>query len=110
MARKPKDNAPWLLTGSLLLTLSGASVLLLLPNAAAQAQSPQVTMAGVTTHATPADDDDGDGGNELLEHWGDAKYAHEQRVQLAGLMAFFAATGLLSYRRRAALGRAARHG
>ena len=82
---------------------------MLLPHAAAQAQAPRVTAAAVTAHAAPAEDGDGDG-DELLEHWGDAKYAHEQRVQLAGLAVFFAGAGLLSYRRRAALGRASRHG
>ncbi|MBV9848518.1 MAG: hypothetical protein JO250_02405 [Armatimonadetes bacterium] len=104
---RPKDKAPWLLTGCLALTLSGVSTLL--PHTPAQAQPPKAATAGVTTHAAPVADDDGDG-DELLEHWGDARYSREQRAQIKGLLALFAGAGALSYRRRAALRRSHRHG
>ena len=43
--------------------------------------------------------DDGDG-DELLEHWGDAKYAREERLQMAGAAVGFALLGGLSWRKR----------
>ena len=106
MPTRPNNHAPWLLTASLALALSGMSVLL--PRTPAQAQAPKVVMAGITTHAAPAEDGDGDG-DELMQHWGDARYSHEQRVQLLGMAAFFAGFGALSLRRRAALRRCRRH-
>ena len=105
MRAKRWDKTPGLVAGCVALTLSGVSVLL--PRA--QAQAPKATMAGVTTHAAPVADDDGDG-DELLEHWGDARYSREQRAQIKGLLALFAGAGALSYRRRAALRRSHRHG
>ena len=103
MARTGKDRSPALLAVCLALTLSGA----LIRPPRAQALSPKVTTAGVTS-PTAAIDDDGDG-DELLEHWDNAKYIGEQRMQLAGLVAFLAGCGALSHRRRAALRRACRH-
>ena len=102
-----QDKAPWLLTASVALAFSGMSVLL--PRTPAQAQAPRVVMAGITTPAAPADDGDGDG-DELLEHWGDAKFRREQRAQLKGMAVLFAGFGTLSLRRRANLRKGRRHG
>ena len=95
-----------LLTASLALALSGMSVLL--PHTPARAQAPKFVLAGVTTPAAPVEDGDGDG-DELLEHWGDPRYSHEQAVQLCGMAAFFSVCGAVSCRRRAALRRCRRH-
>ena len=100
----PKDQNPWRRAGSLMLALGGLAVLP--PHTPAQAQPPAVVRVGITTPTAPADDGDGD---ELLEHWGDPKYSHEQRVQFVGMAVFFAGLGAVSLRRRAALGRSSRH-
>ena len=87
-----KDRAPWLLLPGILLTLSG--VTLLAPHQAAQADPP-----AAQADAKPAMEDDGDG-DELLEHWGDPKYAREGRLQMAGMAGGFLLLGGLAYRRR----------
>lgn len=81
-----RDAAPWLLLPSVVLTLG--SVTLLAPHEAALAAPPT---AAQTAPAAPAYDD-GDG-DELLEHWGDSRYAREERFQLGGISAGFALLG-----------------
>jgi len=49
--------------------------------------------------APPALEGDGDG-DELLEHWGDPKYAREERLQMAGMTGGFLILSGLAYRRR----------
>ena len=95
-----RDFAPWLLLPCIMTALG--SVTLLVPHQAAQAASP--------THTQPAPQaapvyEDGDG-DELLEHWGDPAYSHEERLQLGGIAAGFLLLGGtgLSQRRRKRLG------
>jgi len=90
--RGREDRAPWVLLPCALLTLGGVS--LLAPRQAAQAAPPPAQAA-----AAPAVSDDGDG-DELLEHWGDPKYAREGRTQMAGMAAGFLLLGGLAYRKR----------
>ena len=88
ISKTRKDRAPWLLLPCALLALSG--VTLLAPRQAAQAAPP----APSSNSAPMGIGDDGDG-DELLEHWGDPKYAREERLQMAGMAAgFFLAGGL----------------
>ncbi len=95
-----KDKAPWLLAPCVLLALSGMTVLA--PRRPAQAAPAQ---AASTPKPAAAAYDDGDG-DELLEHWGDPKYAREERLQMAGMAGGFALLGVLAARkRRAARGR-----
>ena len=90
-----KDRAPWLVLPCMLLALSG--VTLLAPRRAVQA-APNLPPAA-TNSAPSAIDDDGDG-DELLEHWGDPKYAREERLQMTGMAAGgFLLLGGLAYRR-----------
>ena len=88
-----KDCAPWLLLPCVLLTLGG--VTLLAPHQAAQAAPPSSQAA--QPFLPPGAGDDGDG-DELLEHWGDPKYAREERLQMAGMAAGFFLLGGLAYR------------
>ncbi len=91
-----KDRASWLVVPCLLLTLSGVSVLV--PRQAVQA-APNAPPA-VAKQAAPAAEDDGDG-DELLEHWGDPRYAREERLQMAGMTgAFLLLGGSAFYKRR----------
>ena len=94
MARRKCDFAPWLLLPSVVLTLSG--VTLLAPHQAARAAPP------ASVHPAPAAPayDDGDG-DELLEHWGDPRYSHEEQGQLGGISAGFLLLGAASALRRA---------
>jgi hypothetical protein len=92
---RSQDRLPWLLLPGILLTLGG--VTLLAPRRAAQAAPPTVQAAPKAP--TPALDDDGDG-DELLEHWGDPKYAREERLQLAGMAGGFVLLGGLACRKR----------
>jgi hypothetical protein len=96
-----KDKAPWLLAPCVLLALSGMTVLA--PRRAALAAPTQATGAAQKPAAAAYDDGDGD---ELLEHWGDPKYAREERLQMAGMAGGLALLGVLAARkRRAARGR-----
>ncbi len=88
-----KDRPSWLLLPSVLLALS--SVTLLAPHRAAQAAP--TTQAAPKPAALAYDDGDGD---ELLEHWGDPKYMHEQRLQGAGIAAGFVLLAGFAYRKR----------
>lgn len=90
-----KDRAAWLVLPCVLLTLGG--VTLLAPRQAAQAAPPTSVAAG--RPAPSAMDDDGDG-DELLEHWGDPRYAREERLQMAGMGGGFLLLGGLAYRKR----------
>ena len=95
MSKTRKNRAPWLLLPCVLLALSG--VTLLAPRQAAQA-------APDPPHAAPRSapsviEGDGDG-DELLEHWGDPKYAREGRLQMSGMVGGFLLLGGLAYRRR----------
>ena len=87
-----KGRAPWVLLPCALLTLGGMT--LLAPRQAAQAAPPPTPQS-----APPAASDDGDG-DELLEHWGDPKYAREGRLQMAGMAAGFLILGGVAYRKR----------
>jgi|GEM_PF-2222286 len=95
MAETRKDRAAWLVLPCVLLTLGG--VTLLAPRQAAQAAPPAPT--AVARPAPSAIDDDGDG-DELLEHWGDPRYAREARLQMAGMAGGFLLLGGLAYRKR----------
>ncbi len=86
-----KDRAPWLLLPCALLALS--SMTLLAPHQAALAAP------AAPPSAPPAVSDDGDG-DELLEHWGDPKYAREERLQMTGMAGGFLVLGGLAFRRR----------
>lgn len=86
-----QDRAPWLVLPCVLLTLSGLT--LLAPRRAAQAAPP----APKPTPSALEDDGDGD---ELLEHWGDLRYAREERLQMAGMAGGFLLLGGLAYRKR----------
>jgi len=73
--------------------LALCSVTVLAPRHAALAAPPSASKSQMAAY------DDGDG-DELLEHWGDAKYAREERLQMAGALAGFAVLGVLSWRKR----------
>ena len=95
MSKTRKDGAPWLLLPCALLALSGMTFLA--PRQAAQAAP---TPAPPTPNsAPPGIGDDGDG-DELLEHWGDPKYAREERFQMAGMAAGFLLLGGFACRGR----------
>jgi hypothetical protein len=96
-----KDRAPLLLTAGFLLPLVAMSTLWL--RHPAHASATESSHVGMYSMADP----DGDG-EALLEHWGDPKDIHEQRVQIGGMLVFFGAMGALSLRRRAALRRKTR--
>ncbi len=89
-----KDRLPWLVLPCILLTLSG--VTLLVPRQAAQAAP---TPHAATKPPPSVLEDDGDG-DELLEHWGDSKYAREERFQMAGIAGGFFLLGCLAHRKR----------
>ena len=93
MAKRP-DLALAILPLCAVLTLSG--VTLLAPRRAAQAAPP---VSPAAAKPAPALYDDGDG-DELLEHWGDPKYAREERLQMAGGAAGFALLGGMAWRKR----------
>jgi len=92
MSGTRKDRAPWVLLPCALLALSGVSLL-------APRQAAQAAPAPAPSSAPPAVSDDGDG-DELLEHWGDPKYAREGRLQMAGMAGGFLILGGLACRRR----------
>ena len=85
----PAKHAPWALLPCILLTLSSTTLL----------ARPQAVRAAAPKAAAPYDDGDGD---ELLEHWGDPKYSHEERVQMAGIAALMVPALLLARRGRTA--------
>lgn len=88
-----KDLTPWLLLPSIVLTLSG--VTLLAPHQAALAGPPIPTQA---VPLAPAGDGEGD---ELLEHWGDPQFSQEEQKQMAGMAAGFLVLGATAAIRRA---------
>ncbi|MDQ2801082.1 MAG: hypothetical protein M3Y13_15735 [Armatimonadota bacterium] len=88
------DRAPWLLLPLMVMTLSG--VTFLAPRHAAQA-APQAAPSAAKPALIAYDDGDGD---ELLEHWGNPKYAQEERVQLAGMAGGFLILGGLAFCKR----------
>ena len=92
-----KDFTPWLLLPGIVLTLS--SVTLLAPHQTAQAAAPPAPLNAQAAPKTIAYDD-GDGGNELLEHWGDPQYGREERVQMTGMACGFLLLGVFAFRRR----------
>lgn len=94
MSESRKDRAAWLLLPCALLALGGVTILA--PRQAAQAAP---ASAAVPRSVQPEIGDDGDG-DELLEHWGDPKYAREERGQMAGMAAGFFLLGGLTYRGR----------
>ena len=95
MARDAASRAPWILLPCVLLTLSG--VTLLAPRQSAQADSPPAAASPKPPAAVAYDDGDGD---ELLEHWDNAKYSTEERVQIAGASAGFLLLGIVVWRKR----------
>lgn len=76
-----RDPLPWLLSLDILLMLFSLSILI--PSRPAHA-GPAAMAATQTDAPKTALDDDGD--NDLLEHWGDPKYAREAHLQLNGLI------------------------
>lgn len=94
MPRRP-DFALCLMPACAVLALS--SVTLLLPRQAAQAAAPPAAPSAAKSPMAAYDDGDGD---ELLEHWGDPKYAREERLQMAGAAAGFVLLGSLARRKR----------
>ncbi|MGI4787896.1 MAG: hypothetical protein ACRYFS_03495 [Janthinobacterium lividum] len=91
------DLAPWLLLPAIVLALSG--VTLLAPNLKAQAtvSPPPAPNRAPAPKTLPYDDGDGD---ELLEHWGDPRYSHEEQKQMAGMAIGFFVLGVFASRRR----------
>lgn len=94
MNGQKRDFAPWLLLPAIVLTLSG--VTLLAPHQAALAAPPASQTAAPKVAAV----DDGDG-DELLEHWGDPKYAREEQYQAGGILGGFLLLGMAGAARRA---------
>jgi hypothetical protein len=96
------DKDVYIVTIAAALTLCGAS--LLTPISQAKADAPAVaaptpTAPAVTMTNSTAMYDDGDG-DELLEHWSDPKYIHEQRYQLGGMMLIFVLTAGVALRQK----------
>ena len=81
------------------------------PTARAQAPTPPAAAhtpseASKTAMSIEIDDD----GNELLEHWGDARYGREERCQLAGIAVLLTLAGAGAAWRRRTLRRFYAHG
>ena len=91
-----RDLAPWLLLPSVVLALSAVSVLA--PRQSAHAAPPAPQNAAAAPKGAAYDDGDGD---ELLEHWGNPKYSHEARTQLAGIAVGFLALSTVAASTRA---------
>jgi len=96
MRSSRSDRAPWILLPSVLLTLSSVTVL----GSHHSAEAAPQTAVPAPKPAPMAEYDDGDG-DELLEHWGDPKYSHEERVQIAGMAAGFTILGVFAFSKRA---------
>lgn len=75
----------------------------------ARAQSPAHGASGASKTAMSIEIDDGDG-DELREHWGDARYSREERLQLAGIAALLSLAGAGAACRRRTLRRFYAHG
>jgi len=88
-----KDLTPWLLLPSIVLALSGVS--LLAPRQAALAAPPAPAQPALKEPVY----DDGDG-DELLEHWGDPQFSREAQRQMAGMAAGFVLLGTAAAVRR----------
>lgn len=73
----------------------------------ARAQSPAHGASGASKTAMSIEIDDGD---ELREHWGDARYSREERLQLAGIAALLSLAGAGAACRRRTLRRFYAHG
>jgi hypothetical protein len=93
-----KDWTPWFLLPGIVLTLS--SVTLLAPRQTVQAAVPVPAAKPPAAPPQPAVYDDGDGGTELLEPWGDPQYSREARRQMAGMACGFLVLGFFQVRRR----------
>jgi hypothetical protein len=105
--RRPKfDPAAWIVVPAVVLTLSSVSLLSFrTPTHADTMSRPTAAVAPVVPSTnTPVTDvraaDDGDG-DELLEHWGDPKYAKEERIQLAGIGLLFVGAAAMQWKRSA---------
>lgn len=102
MKTQKSDFIPWLLLPGIVLTFSTVS--LLVPHQPVQAASP-LPVKAVPAPPAAAATDDGDG-DELLEHWGDAKYSHEEQSQLAGMAGgFLVLSAVFAYSRSRKKGR-----
>lgn len=96
MGKLSSDRLPWLLLPCILLTLGGVTILM--PHQKEQSAS---THPQSTPKPTVEPYDDGDGGNELLEHWDSPKYAAEERVQVMGAAVGFLLLGVIVWGKRA---------
>ena len=96
MGKLSSDRLPWLLLPCILLTLGGVTILM--PHQ--KAQSATLHQQGTPKPAVEAYDD-GDGGDELLEHWDSPKYAAEERVQVMGAAVGFLLLGVIVWGKRA---------
>jgi hypothetical protein len=85
-------SAVWSLTGCFALFLLSMSVLWVHRPVQAMPTMP-VTKAAAESKNLP------------MEHWTDPKVSHEERLQIAGIVVFFAAIGWAGNRRRAKLRR-----
>ncbi len=115
--RRSVDKVPFTLALLIGLMLSGIGFLA--PRTHAQsAPTRPVSLAVKPPVPAPADpgpaaghslaiDDDGDG-DELMEHWGNPVYFHEERKQLGGLAVVFVLLGVAAYRRQQKLRKAYR--
>lgn len=107
------DRSFWVVAATAMLTLASTS-LLICPTAHAGGPPPSnVSVPSATptqasrTALTLEMDDDGD---ELLEHWGDAKYSREERLQLAGMAVLLTGAGVGGVLRRRGFRRATANG
>lgn len=99
---------PWLLPPLILLTLSGVTLPALYGAARAAAPVSSPAPAASASSAPPKTQtlsqtlayDDGDGGDELLEHWGDPRYSREERSQMLGMACGLGLLGVWTVRRR----------
>ena len=115
-----RDSGTLIVVLRAVVTLSGASVFVCptarageaghtahtVPAGAPPALHGTPTEASITALTLDVDDD----GNELLEHWGDPKYAAEERLQTAGLLSLMAVGSTLALGRRLAMRRREKRG
>lgn len=122
------DKDMCVITLAAALTLSGASLLTPITSVRASTPSQSPTAAGSpltreaaapasknaamtgtqstkSTADDPFDDDDPD---ELLEHWSDPKYIHEEQYQLGGMFCVFLVTAGVMYRNKLTIRRLSR--
>lgn len=90
------DKGFWIVFVSAALAL-GSFSFVFCPTAHAQTPAHAPSEASKTAMSIEVDDD----GDELLEHWGDARYSREERTQLAGIAVLLTLAGAgAAWRRR----------